>query len=779
MSGPPPLWRWRLFIGWFTASSLAGIVCCLLPLMETLGYEYSLIVSLILSLGAGHLAACYPHRVRNQMARFPGARFPVLILYRRVLGIGLALAASPLVLSLLNSLRVSSCNQLEGLAFYTLMPVCSVVIATAVGLFVGIALSGSKSASIVWFFIMVIGLFGAFARFYSTPAVYVFGPFFGYFPGVLYDKLVHVEGRFITYRIATLLQTLAIVGLSSWLLDLAPLRFSIKQLRFNPWTGIVTCAFILAATVMYFVAPSLGHRTGRTELEKLLAYKVETGKLDLFFTPGTELEMVKKLTDDAAFSLHQVERYLDINTNGRIAVFFFANVSQKAMAIGAAGTNVAKPWRSEIYVIVENPPHSVLRHELAHAVAADLGSGPFDIAGSLGGLWPDPGRIEGLAVAAGGPRGDLTVHQWASAMKRLGLLMPLKSVFGLGFFNVTASASYTAAGSFSSFIHDKFGAKSLKTAYRTGDWKRATGTGMDSLEKQWLEFLNQVSFRDEDLAAAQHRFDRPAVIHSICVHEVARLRAKASQFADMDDWDAAFNFYQQAHERSGKSTSTRLQLFYALIDAGKTESARKRAHDLLADPSVNSVRRTIIKEILADLDVASGKTDKAQRVFADLALVARNEADRRRLHVKTHLAGLSGRTPRRLLDILAQRPGPRAMSKTLAALTIAESVHEMPNDPILTYMLARQHFFYRDFEAVISWLERANEMGLAQATDSIRLAARMLQAQSSFHLGRYKDASALFKKISTDTTIRHAARVRARDWEDRCEFHAAKRNSDS
>ncbi|MCP4677827.1 MAG: hypothetical protein GY854_20375 [Deltaproteobacteria bacterium] len=775
MSGKTPIWRWRLFIGWLAVSTVAGVVGCLSPLMKTLGYEYSLLISLVASLGAGQLAACYPHRVRNQLARFPGARLPALVLYRRALGTGLILAGVPLLFALINRVRVPPCNEIEGLAFFALMPICSVAISSAAGLLAGVVTPGAKTASALFFVIFAAGLFQALHSFHATPAVYLFGPFFGYFPGVLYDELVRVEGRFVIYRAATLLQIAAIIGALNWLLDPASLYLSFKRTFSRFKSGLVPAVFIIAVAAMHLAGPSLGHRTERSGLEDLLAQKIDTKRLELFFPPGTDSALVENLTDDAMFSLDQVEKYLGITASARISVFFFASRAQKAAAMGASGTNVAKPWRREVYITLDSPPHAILRHELAHAVAADLGSGPFAVPGSFGGLWPDPGRIEGLATAAQGPRSDLTVHQWAAAMKQLGLLKPLDNIFGLGFFNVAASVAYTAAGSFSSFVHDNFGADALNKAYQTGDWSGADGKSLGELEKNWLAFLKQIPLRDEDLAVARHRFDRPAVIHSVCVHEVAKLRAEAERLASMGAWENAFETYRAAHERSGRSTATRLQAFYALANSGKTDAIQSQAKELLTDPSVGSVNNVAIGEILADIDLAAGRVSIARRAFLDLALRARNEADRRRLEVKIHLVDLPENMRGRLPDILAVRPGPRAVSGVLAALSIAESVRIRPDDPILVYLLARQHFSQRDFDQAIALFTQAEQLGLAQTTNSIWLAARMLRARSLFHLGRYKEASAHFKAMADDTSLRLGAREQARDWQQRCVFQQKRR----
>ena len=68
-------------------------------------------------------------------------------------------------------------------------------------------------------------------------------------------------------------------------------------------------------------------------------------------------------------------------------------------------------------------------HEIAHVVAGSFARGPFRVAGALGGWWPNPGLIEGVAVAASPDDDELTGAQWARAMIDLGT--PAADVAGL------------------------------------------------------------------------------------------------------------------------------------------------------------------------------------------------------------------------------------------------------------------------------------------------------------------------------------------------------------
>jgi hypothetical protein len=767
-----PLWRWKLLIVWTASSGVLGVISWFTPLINTLGYEFALFSALIVSLGAGHLAACYPHRVRNQLARFPGAHLPVLVLYLRVLGFGAIVAATPVAFSLLGGLWLTQCNLKEGLLFYLLMPTASMLVACAAGLSAGLFAPGFKSASALWIVMFTASISAAIYGFYDTPAVFAFGPFFGYFPGVLYDELIRIEPRLFSYRLISLIHVVTLLTISASMLDLTSLRLCLKKNHFKTWKTVVALFSILASILAYHSGPSLGHRTERGNLNSLLPDHILGDRIQLQFPAGTPSQVKHALKKDAEFSLHQVEHYLGYKTKKKISVFFFSDKTQKARAMGAAGTNVAKPWRAEIYVLVQDPPHSVLRHELAHVVAAGFGRGPFKISGSLNGWWPNPGLIEGIAVAAQGPRGDLTTHQWAATMRKLKMLPSLQGVFGLGFFNLAASTAYTAAGSFCAWVRDRHGAQALRQVYTSGgNWSLATGKDLAGLETSWLAFLDKIQLAQADLTAARNRFDRPGVIHSVCVHEVAKLKEHSRQLAALGSTGHALAVGHQANERSNKSGPTLANLFFLYVDADQVDDARDLANNLLGGPAVGGIDPISLEETLIDLDVReTGPANSASR-YQKLSLRAGNETVRRRLEVKSHLSSLPKTTTEGLFEVLARRPGSFAMSRTQAALEIAKAHRLSQTDPVITYLLARQHFNHGDWTGAIELLQESMARGLSLTTPSIWLEARMLEAKALYYSDQPALARRRFDVIFKDTSVREGARALALDWVARTRFN--------
>src|SRR5439155_17820838 len=122
-----------------------------------------------------------------------------------------------------------------------------------------------------------------------------------------------------------------------------------------------------------------------------------------------------------------------------------------------------KPWLHQIHTNDEPVPHHILRHELVHALGADLAGGPW---GVPGGLVPQMAFIEGIAVAGDWPPGEFTVHEETRAMKELGRMPDLARLFRPGLFYAESGAvAYTAAGSFIRYLWETRGAELVREAY--------------------------------------------------------------------------------------------------------------------------------------------------------------------------------------------------------------------------------------------------------------------------------------------------------------------------
>ena len=104
-----------------------------------------------------------------------------------------------------------------------------------------------------------------------------------------------------------------------------------------------------------------------------------------------------------------------------------------------------------------------------HAVLEEAGRGPFAIAGTLGGLIPNPGIVEGAAVAvAWDIRDDLDPDQWSKIMMDRNELPSAFDLMSVRFSALPARRAYMAAGSLIRFLIATRGMETLLEAYHRG-----------------------------------------------------------------------------------------------------------------------------------------------------------------------------------------------------------------------------------------------------------------------------------------------------------------------
>ncbi|MBA2538500.1 MAG: hypothetical protein H0V17_02595, partial [Deltaproteobacteria bacterium] len=180
-------------------------------------------------------------------------------------------------------------------------------------------------------------------------------------------------------------------------------------------------------------------------------------------------------------------------------------------------------------------PHNSLRHEIAHAIAAEFGDPLWGVASRrFAGipLLASPGLIEGLAVAVDWPASydRPNPHESVRVIQKLDKLPSLDTLFSLSFFSVSAAQGYTTAGSFLRFLLDRHGAPKLRELYRSGgDFEGSYGVSRDRLEREWREMLAKIDVPDSVVEAQKERFRATSVFSRPCPHAIAKRYHQAVQ----------------------------------------------------------------------------------------------------------------------------------------------------------------------------------------------------------------------------------------------------------
>ena len=421
-----PLLRARAEQGALAVAGLLLLGIGFAPQFGGPGYESALAGGLVLPTCAAIGSA--------SVARGGSRPFDALgrgVLFGALLGLLGALIAT------LHGLRVGFCDAPLGYELWATGPGPGAVMGGAWGAAAGSFASRFKRARLAAVLLALLGPLGGiaigFGRFYSSPMVFGFDPFVGYFAGPLYDTVVDPGVRLISYRIGTLGSLLAL-GVIVWHLELtANRRF---QLIWRNRPGIAIAGAIAAAVSLAITisGPKLGHWHTRSSIEQGLGRALTVGRCQVVYSSGIPRADAARLADECVGHLPEIEAYLGAKGPPSVTVFLFASDGEKGAYMGASRTYIAKPWRDEIYIQAAGFPHPTLGHELAHVVSGSFGPGPFRVPGPLNGLIPDPGRIEGIAVAASpGEDDDFTLLEWSKALLDLNLLPEMPSVFRLGF----------------------------------------------------------------------------------------------------------------------------------------------------------------------------------------------------------------------------------------------------------------------------------------------------------------------------------------------------------
>src|SRR2546429_670193 len=187
-------------------------------------------------------------------------------------------------------------------------------------------------------------------------------------------------------------------------------------------------------------------KAGVGQLDGELGGRIETEHLVLHFPREKKDEERALMARDAEIDVRAVAAFFGITPGPRIDVYLYRSADEKRMLIGAAETSFTKPWLRQIHTNDAPPPHPILRHELVHALGAQIAAGPWRVPG---GIVPQMALVEGLAVAADWPAGEFTLHEEARALKDLRRLPDLPRLFRRGLFYAGSRArADTAPGAF-------------------------------------------------------------------------------------------------------------------------------------------------------------------------------------------------------------------------------------------------------------------------------------------------------------------------------------------
>ena len=746
-------------------AATCGVALCMNPLLGVHGPESALVLGLLLppfcaAVGAGHVLATRELALGAQQ-RLLGAALRALL----VLGVPVGLLG-------LNALRVPNCAPFEGLLFMALGPAPSVVLAAVLGGMLALAWP-TRPRTVVWLAVLcpVAAIVVGLARFYGTPGVFAYGHFYGYFQGSLYDEQVELPAALWSLRALTLVW-LAAISAGAY----GHFRPDRGRLHWVPQRPLGSLLCLLLAGVLvagYARGPQLGHRSSLDHIKASLGHEVTTPRCQLLVPQELHRDDVGRLSADCEFRASQMEHALGLRLTRPLRVFLFRSAAEKRRLMGAAGTNIAKPWRHEVYLQQSGWPHGVLAHEIAHVVAGETGVGPFRIAGSALGLWPNPGLIEGTAVAAAwDARSGLTPHQWARAMLELGIAPKLQAVFGASFLGQQPRLAYTVAGSVLRYVMQRYGRAAVRSSYRTGDLAKVLGKDFAALEREWTAFLRREVRLDPDAAGlAAQRFAGTSVFSKVCPHQVARLRASLGGALAAGDDQRARQHCRAILEIDPAHNSTRATLVGVLARLRQMPQARSELQTLRDSLGAPAATVAGARLELADQAFRRGAHAAALQAYGRLLAEPQGRGARRALLVRQLALTGGGRQRQLLFELMVGRQG-RSPGGAFA-VHIARELRSERSDGLPHYLEARQLHFAERFEEAAALLAQARSRGLPHR--ELSLEARRMEAVSRFAAGDLERSAQLWRAQALEEDP--AMALEADDWLARIRFsrkHAAR-----
>src|SRR5256885_4298750 len=294
----------------------------------------------------------------------------------------------------------------------------------------------------------------------------------GMYPGPIYDEAISTSRALWLFRGDTLLYAGACAGIALIAGPPRPRRRGV--------VALLACG--AGAAWMSLQAQKLHWKAAVAQLDAELGGRMETEHLVLHFPREKKDEERALLARDAENDVRAVARFFGIPPGPRIEIYLYRSAEEKRTLIGAAETSFTKPWLRQIHTNDAPVPHPILRHELVHAIGAQVADGPW---GVPGGLVPKMALVEGVAVAADWPPGEFTLHEEARALDDLHRLPDLRRLFRRGFFYAESGPrAYTAAGSFLRFIWETRGPAAFFRLYASPE-----SIDLPSLVPQYLRFL--------------------------------------------------------------------------------------------------------------------------------------------------------------------------------------------------------------------------------------------------------------------------------------------------
>lgn len=540
-----------------------ALACTQFPLLNYLGYEFSVVTALVASFVAGFLTIGAIKRSLQDASAPPSHH---LAAFKRILLINLLVLIIPLVVIGTNALFVKNCSVAEGLVFFTMIPVVSVIFSSALGFFCA---AHYRRARVMFTLVVLVTFAEVLAVGYFTPAIFSYNFFYGYFPGVTYDEILRISWSLVLFRILTLALAAVLVWMAMLLLQHtepgAPVwekGLTLPGVMVQGRNVFITAGVATLVIVTWWFRGELGFDSGSAFIQRQLGSRFETRHFIIYYSKEAYDEpAIRRVAAEHEFRLRQVADELHVFPKAKVESYIYPTAELKQRLMGAGTTNIAKPWSGQLH-ITKASLDATLKHELVHIVAAPFGL-PI-IKASL-----STGLVEGVAMAIEWNWGNRTLHHYAAAMKKFGVGPDVAAIMSItGFAAHSSSVSYILAGSFCRFLIDRYGIRNMMRLYNSRDYVRVYDKTLGALVAEWQTYLGTIDVPEQERDVVDVLFRSPPIFGKVCARRVAARTAEARKLFGARAYVEAYARYKESYDET-KSYESLAGMFSASLRLGR------------------------------------------------------------------------------------------------------------------------------------------------------------------------------------------------------------------
>ncbi len=559
------------------------------PLTNVFGYEFAAINALLLSFLSALYSISYFKKFSTQDEKpEPFRLFKAYLLFLII----------PFLISVGNSFFVGFCSFYDGVLFYLVLTLPSVIVGGAIAVIAMNTLSRFQTLIVSLIYLGILSI--TFFELYLNPQVYFFNPVYGYFPGTIYDEGLSVSSKLFLYRCIN-------IGFFGFILLVLGRRIKEKK-RANK--KIILLVLILSG-IFYYFSPHLGYSTTYGRLSSELPVTLETKNFIIHTDRAIPQEVLKLIALNQEFYLQQLELFFLVEQKEKIHSFIFRSNMQKKDLFGSGNADVAKPWLNNIYISIDTWEHT-LKHELAHCVSADFGVGIFKVAAGF-----NPALIEGIAEAADNSYDENEIHFLAALAHNNNYKINISSILkGLNFFSSTSSLGYIYAGSFIRYLIENYGISRIKKYYATNDFESSYDVQLEEVVKNYYSFLERFELTNTE-DKAHYYFGRKAIFYKVCPRYISDRLDEGWQMYNKNNIEGARITFEDLLDKSD-NYSALLGLVLCLEKIDSLDLAIELISDNISLFEKTSYTYNLELK-LADLKAKNDNLREAKILYSDLA----------------------------------------------------------------------------------------------------------------------------------------------------------------